>query len=158
MKIEKLSISKINQYKNSEDNYKSFIDHFSKINELIDALSETEKNRSEQMARMIEKIRTLEKDVARIGDHAFNEEIKILKDERNTFERMAKEFFTSFMKKEEKELKILLACPFCGSHRDEIEYAFNYEGDHVLVCDTCKGRGPLKKSEIEAIKAWNKRA
>ncbi|KAA8387655.1 restriction alleviation protein, Lar family [Acetobacter sp. DmW_136] len=56
----------------------------------------------------------------------------------------------------------LKACPFCGdAHRlvatvtDEVSALVL---NNWVSCENCDAEGPLKKSRIEAITAWNTRA
>ena len=50
----------------------------------------------------------------------------------------------------------LLPCPFCGNKEiDEME-AVN--GTYWTGCYPCDVQGPAKKSKIDAIAAWNRRA
>jgi Lar family restriction alleviation protein len=50
----------------------------------------------------------------------------------------------------------LLGCPFCGG--DDVADFHSITGDLHIACVDCDGRGPDRKSEAEAIAAWNTRA
>lgn len=51
----------------------------------------------------------------------------------------------------------LLPCPFCGSSRLKM-CDFRIGVLHWLRCKDCESDGPYKKTEAEAITAWNTRA
>jgi Restriction alleviation protein Lar len=108
---------------------------FNKINELIDAFNENEKNRSEQMARFVDKINSVENQIGRV-----------IKDMR--------------AKEEEKEPAIL-PCPWCNN-APEVAYSI-YEETYTIQCRhfdciACPQLHAELYTKQEAIDAWNKRA
>lgn len=50
----------------------------------------------------------------------------------------------------------LLPCPFCGSKRVVVERVL--AGQRFAMCDKCYCVGPERKTNAEAITAWNTRA
>jgi len=50
-------------------------------------------------------------------------------------------------------------CPFCHSYGEDlaIEYVYKAWGStgHYVRCYSCNARGPLEKTEGEALKKWN---
>ena len=58
--------------------------------------------------------------------------------------------------------KDLVACPFCGNviRSEELSWSIlinTYTGERCVQCDKCKCKGPLKKTNEEAIESWNGR-
>lgn len=50
----------------------------------------------------------------------------------------------------------LLPCPFCGHTKFGPDSIFG-EGYRYVVCGICDTSGPAKRTEAEAIEAWNTR-
>ena len=55
-----------------------------------------------------------------------------------------------------KKSYLLIPCPFCGS-RAEPDF---YKDINTIRCsnENCDAQGPMRKTDINAIKAWNRRA
>ena len=51
---------------------------------------------------------------------------------------------------EEREIA---PCPFCGGPARVLDECDCYS----VMCDGCDAEGPLRKTEIGAVSAWNKR-
>ena len=134
MKIKKLSENSTESILNSTESdlewsvYYCIKELREKINELIDSVNENEKNRSEQMARIVDQL------------HSFQNRMADIEFELNNPEK--------------KEPKIL-PCPFCLY--DEIKIKTDDEGYHFVDCGSCLAQGPVIYEVEDAIKAWNLR-
>ncbi len=183
MKIEKLDPKELylKGYQGIENN-----PVVEKLNELIDAFNENEKNRSEQMVRFIDRLDKLEQKnyekeylTCECKNHP-NFPCRCLNEEEKQRQNNIEKFINNIPKeaisimpadqvekilkglntKVEKESEIL-PCPFCGSSASLIKLP-QYEFIGGIKCDNQKEcpivylSNPFD-SKQEAIDAWNKR-
>lgn len=159
MPIEKLSFTVPNDWTlNDQTNYLQ-----KKLNELIDAYNTREQDRSEQMARIIDKQAQFEKKVIeQFTDffEMFDEVAKEYSSMQRGIEILHEKFYeiidsnsATQPKEEEPEL---LTCPFC--HKEKyMEVLERNNGKFCVRCLPCRARGSEKDTKQEAISAWNSR-
>lgn len=115
--------------------YEIWKSNFNKINEMIDSINKNEKNRSEQMARLVTRICNLENSTQR-GVIDIHGQCSI----HLNFPCLC-------------GLPKTLQCPFCNG----IPSICGARENWIIVCKSCKSRSPVLKTKKEAIDAWNKR-
>lgn len=136
-----------------------------KINELIDFINTRDQDRSEQMARMIDRVTNIESNHEGFKEstiHQVNCLLKNIKELENATKPKEQEpqrstlgqFFHD-MKQEEESL---LNCPFCN-HESKVR---NLDWAWEVLCENenCPVSPQLNdyyKTKQEAVSAWNKR-
>ncbi len=109
-----------------------------KINEIIDAYTTNERNRSEQMGR-------------------FNKRVGIRESDAGHHRAMLISLKHRFEDSKDDVEEDILACPFCGSDK-VLDFEWALSDKNMCKCIICNATGPLRDSSQEAINAWNKRA
>lgn len=56
------------------------------------------------------------------------------------------------------EAEVLLPCPWCKSHKIEVDDTFKVSNCYYGICLDCNSSGPSGSNKEEAIREWNHRA